>query len=574
MAKKEKKSDKMQIYLKSIRFEDPPFRKLKNITINFTQRITLIAGHNAIGKSTILGLIANASGLTNIEPEPDAIDSKNPLLNKSYLDLSEKAFNPKFEELFHLSKTSEYFDRTQLELKPNFYVTYSYEGRELIKKCNVTKRDANTLRIVPRTDSEFFGEKYCIGPDRKASIPTIYLGLSRLAPIGEFKTPSVRHEEAVGIAPEVQEYLQNIFGTVIGYEKNSDENFVQAVKNTNKYAIFPDFKFDTRAISSGQDSLGSIVTALASFHKVKSEMGGDYPGGILIIDELDAGLHPSAQVKLLDLLKQESKSLNLQIVATTHSLVSIKKIFDINAAQANNPEFENSVVYIWDTFNPFVMEAQPTFEQIRQEMSLEFEQPATKKPVINLFYEDEEAKFFLTKLMFHKARIFRRVKEKVQLKNNAAAEGCDMLNKIRKILAHTKGHVFVFDGDYKNSLKAKDKNCIVLPEGEQKTIDGVPPEVVIREYIISLISTSRANEVTPKTGGVVTTDRLTELIKIQKRNPNEKARETMKNWFKKNKAQIENLQIMKMWCNDNEQAIIDFSEKLERSIQFSLVNGS
>lgn len=53
-----------QIILKSLAIERPAFRKLKDLTIAFAPRITLIAGHNGIGKSTILALVANGSGLT------------------------------------------------------------------------------------------------------------------------------------------------------------------------------------------------------------------------------------------------------------------------------------------------------------------------------------------------------------------------------------------------------------------------------------------------------------------------------------------------------------------------------
>ncbi len=45
------------ITVKSISFDDTSFRKLANITIEFAPRITVIAGHNGIGKSTILALL-------------------------------------------------------------------------------------------------------------------------------------------------------------------------------------------------------------------------------------------------------------------------------------------------------------------------------------------------------------------------------------------------------------------------------------------------------------------------------------------------------------------------------------
>ena len=51
------------IKLRSLKFHPGnKFRKLEDLTLEFADRITLIAGHNGVGKSTILGLIASASG--------------------------------------------------------------------------------------------------------------------------------------------------------------------------------------------------------------------------------------------------------------------------------------------------------------------------------------------------------------------------------------------------------------------------------------------------------------------------------------------------------------------------------
>ena len=53
--------------------------------------------------------------------------------------------------------------------------------------------------------------------------------------------------------------------------------------------------------SVGQDNIGYIVSALVDFylHKKRTE---NYNGGILCIDEIDASLHPNAQLRLFDLL--------------------------------------------------------------------------------------------------------------------------------------------------------------------------------------------------------------------------------------------------------------------------------
>ena len=53
-----------RIKLQSLEFTESPFRKLRSLKVEFAERLTVIAGHNGIGKSTILGLVANTFGLT------------------------------------------------------------------------------------------------------------------------------------------------------------------------------------------------------------------------------------------------------------------------------------------------------------------------------------------------------------------------------------------------------------------------------------------------------------------------------------------------------------------------------
>lgn len=74
--------------ISKISFGDIPFRMFRNMDIHISERLTVIAGHNGIGKSTLLGLIANGSEL-------------KPTFGKT---LFNRTFQAQLHELFSLMK--------------------------------------------------------------------------------------------------------------------------------------------------------------------------------------------------------------------------------------------------------------------------------------------------------------------------------------------------------------------------------------------------------------------------------------------------------------------------------------
>lgn len=156
-----------KVQVKSLKFGKPPFRKLGNINIEFADRLTLIAGHNGIGKSTILGLVANTFGVT---------DRGGP---KSYFG---EAFSANIERIVYLALAE--VDETQKDVASAPVVTAYVNGTEVKKRCSMTRRSVwKRARVVPRTIDK--AEDDTVGQDAKIPLPTIYLGMRRLASAGE-----------------------------------------------------------------------------------------------------------------------------------------------------------------------------------------------------------------------------------------------------------------------------------------------------------------------------------------------------------------------------------------------------
>lgn len=371
-----------KVQVKSLTFGKPPFRKLGDIKIEFADRLTLIAGHNGIGKSTILGLVANTFGMTG-RGSP-----------KSYFG---DIFSANIERIVYLALAE--VDETQKDLASAPIVTADVNGAEVKKRCSMTRRSVwKRARVVPRTVDKSKDDK--VGQDAKIPLPTIYLGMRRLASAGEADEKEVA-SSSLDMHPDDRTLMKDFVGSVIhGIELNTDVTH-QTIKGAKKKTAQPGYtQHDALAVSMGQDSLGSMATALASFNQLKRDMGEAYPGGLLVIDEVDVGFHPHAIERLAKSLKTYANRLDLQIIATTHSPRLIEAVHPDGDGNANAPD---KVIYLLDTKYPRLANDQSLRAMLSDMAMLPDEEKPTRKrkarPTLAVYFEDDEAAQFCAGLI-------------------------------------------------------------------------------------------------------------------------------------------------------------------------------
>jgi len=369
-----------KVKVKSLTFGTPPFRKLGNFQIDFADRLTVIAGHNGIGKSTILGLVANTFGLT---------DKGGP---KSYFG---EAFYANIERIVYLALAE--VAEAQKDPASAPVVIATVDDVEVKKRCSMTQRGVwKRARVVPRTIEKADDDR--VGQDAKVPLPTIYLGLKRLASAGEADEKDVHSTKLAMHADDSALMVTFVSAVILGTELNTDVTH-QTIKGSNKKTAQPGYQLhDAFAVSMGQDSLGGIATSLASFNQLKRDMGDDYPGGLLVIDEMDVGFHPHAIERLVKSLKTYAKRLDLQIIATTHSPRLIEAVHPDGDGNAKAPD---SVIYLLDTQHPRLAPDQ-SLRAILADMAMlpDDEIPARrKKPKLGVYFEDNEAAEFCASLI-------------------------------------------------------------------------------------------------------------------------------------------------------------------------------
>ncbi|NVN91868.1 MAG: AAA family ATPase [Desulfuromonadales bacterium] len=544
------------IKIKSLNFESPPFRKLGSISIPFAERITVIAGHNGIGKSTILALVANGSGLS---------DAANP----SYFN---RAFQANLNEIIHLDYSKEYEDykNNGAEL-PSPFIEYEIDGEKLNKRCAITSRTARReVRVVSRNDPHKDklnpDGSVQVGKDAKVPLPTLYLGMTRMLPVGECDPALVNSILDNTINDDDATFIQTFINNVIPSGRNcSGTNNIttQSIKGTKKTTKHPDYAHSAKCVSLGQDSLSAIATALASFQKLKRDKT-DYPGGLLVIDELDAGFHPYAQKRLVKALANAAKKLQLQVLVTTHSVNLIEAIHPDSNPIGPGGKHDDAVVYLTDTLEPRVATS-CTLQEIKRDMSLE--PPPVIIPVktktLKIYLEDPEAHFVLERLLTRKLKMRVKREAGVNLKAIPLSAGCDNLIGFQQHDSYFRTVLIVLDADA--SIKGagkRTKNIIKLPGAVDSKGRGLSPERSLYEFIQSLATnTSKYPKSRIELAKMtISSDYLQNHLLDGDTNINE--RKSAKKWMNARLHYIKDWMLYELWLKEHPTQVKKFEDEL------------
>lgn len=520
-----------RIKVRSLEFGSPPFRKLGNLKLEFADRLTLIAGHNGIGKSTIQGLVANTFGV----PKGGS---------KSYFG---EPFYANIERIVYLALEEVVMAQQDPSAAPT--VVADVGGITVRKRCAMTQRtEWKRARVVPRTIDK--SDKDPVGQDAKVPLPTIFLGIKRLASIGEADEAEVASRRISMHHADRQLMADFVSSVIIGSQVTTDVTH-QSIKGSKKKTIQPGYTLhDAFAISMGQDSLASIATALASFNRLQREQGDAYCGGLLVIDELDVGFHPHAIDRLVRALKTHAKRLSLQIIATTHSPRLIEAVHPEGGGNQNAPD---KVIYLLDTRHPRLADDQ-SLVAILDDMALRQDDdvpPRAKKPVLGVYFEDPEGAQFCDALIPAAKRAALGRKLGVQIKLIPLGVGGSNLIGLPDKDPLFKDRVLVVDADTSIPKTAAARgNTIKLPCHKGAHGTDRSPENVMKIFLRAVIAAPsgplhdallRFNVTNP------TTDKVSNTF-FADDSSNSAQREASKGWWVCHWNQLKRWGVIREWA--------------------------
>lgn len=424
------------------------FRGLTNVEVEFGDFVTVVCGKNGTSKSSILGIAAQIFSF-----EKDYITDED----LPFLEISGGKFKSQYSDHFRISDK---FDPPG-SMRVNIELHDGYSDRNATGTLQLDKRGKSPRPVVRKNSTAPTPDK----ASRNFTHPVIFLSLKRLFPIAarkysvdDYAYLNAHKDEFIGLTNELL---------------NRQSSQATGTNGTISSAVAHGDNYDQESVSAGEDNAGQIILALLSFRKLKEEYPG-YKGGLLLIDEADAGLFPTAQINLLKILDRECKALNLQVVMTSHSPSLIEYAY----AQSQQYRRRYKTVYLSNTFGSIQVAQDWSWAKISADINTTTIAVGddTRIPKIHVYFEDgEAADFFGALLNRQPIKKFLNPLREVTL-------GCSNYLQLidKKVPEFAERSVICLDSDAEAQVKKKNPRTVVLLPG------ALPPDQLIFEHLYNL----------------------------------------------------------------------------------------
>lgn len=533
------------------------FRALDNVEIEFGTHITVICGKNGTSKSSILGIAAQIFSFEKNYLKDEELKFRSITGSNFKSSYSEHfRFSPKYDVPGSMDVAVELHD--------------GYSEKDASAELELSRRQASARAVVRKNTTAEKGKE-----SRNFTHPVIFLSLKRLQPIAsrEYKVRDFDYLNA-----HKQKFI-NLNNELLNKISSSATGTGGSINSAVAHAE----SYDQDSVSAGEDNAGQIILALMSFRKLKEEYP-DYKGGLLLIDEADAGLFPAAQTKLLEILDKECNDLHLQVVMTSHSPTLIERTYDLSRKYRR----KFKTVYLSDTFGPVKAMHDFSWSDIYSDLltTTVAASDEVALPKINVYFEDKEGfDFFNTLLFRHPSKKFINPLSEISL-------GCsNYIQLVQKgIPEFSIKSIIVLDADVEGT---ESLDSIVLLPGT------LPPDQLIFEFLYNLppddeiwnnpirftrsVFTRCASKITSTLSVTDNQINLKSFIEsYMQRNsddPKKKLREIFKDFYKTTEFQQFLAQRdrqknpWKRWVHDNQTACQEFRLLFEKRLAKTMRDG-
>lgn len=521
------------------------YRRLKDENFSFDQNVTAISGTNGTCKTSLLHIISNS--FKRVSANNNKFYDKNVM---KVINAINQSVNPKIETL---TKGDTIYNDPAPNLKGNLYSVRYMGDKTLDYRRHNTKKE-NRYAIKPH---------YSKGKNETLpECPVLYLNLGRLYNYGEFRNDDKINKIYCKLPEKYQNMLIKNYEDLTGIKiSNLSPNKMGDIKNRADF--LSDMEgIDSNTISSGEDNLYIILTALVSlryyFDNINSENSIE---SILLIDEIDATLHPGLQYELYDLIYDYSCNYKIQVVFTTHSLSLIEYIL----------EKKKQLIYLVNQGNSSQQLEDVNIHTIKKLLKHDFGTEITSMKKIPVFMEDDEARDFFDLVIDYMkdemklASIMNIAPYLYKVNTKMSAANLKTLFKDKYLMGSTMKSICILDGDQNDDLT----NMIMTLPGT-KSFENEIYDFLL--YLTENDSKLLKNQIFYNMGyqkNIIKKEIIDEIKKFENEQKESKVkgistkgkeREFNKELYKKHKNFF--ILLMKLWLESNEKEIKKFYDNL------------
>lgn len=480
------------------KIEIEKFRSLSNREVKLGKYLTIISGKNGTMKTTLLGLIAHPFSNDNEDAFHDPLKTLK-------------------GDVFRLS--------TKYDDNYSYYICLTTERGQKIKENvaiyvgDITNKSRHRIVVSGhnRGDGNF-------------NFNSSFLNLGRLNPIIE---TNAEEKKSITLTEQEKDELTRFYSSVFVSIEHND--FTPVSDDKKKKTFGPsgeNAKYDFNSISSGEDNIGSIFNKLVAFERASKN-------GILCIDEIEASLHPSAQVNMINYLYNWAKQRNVQIVLTTHSLHIIQTLYLNNKRDLDNGNIVIDFISFSQTTGDknYNIISNPEYALAYKELTLSSPEEISQKHKTTIYCEDEMAKHMIKSLLGRNLSKFVEIEHNLNYDQTNTGTDKNQLKSLCKnfpsILEKTNAFV-VFDADTtENEVRTIKSHTLyaILPDEEKFAIE--------RRILLYLITLPPNHEL------------FTKINKLQESVKNELIHECRINPANIERIKCVDIDNCKTWANNN-----------------------
>jgi predicted ATPase len=408
------------------------FRHITDLTLTFEHPVTVISGTNKIGKTSILLLLACSFErflkLDSTSPSPD---------------LREHSWKDVLQFTSHENVNNDYSYELNWRLGPKKLTGEAKRLSSSKSWSGLGKKSSDTSR----TNAKIRGREVRL------------IDLERILPSRSFSNALYRKANAAKRV-RLNEEVEQAFSYVFDMEQ---VELFEAGVHINKSCFLisrPEDSYSSFNAASGEEAVIYLLKDIIESPK----------NSLILIDEIEAGFHPSVQRKLADIVQYVSWRDKKQFVITTHSPTLI------SAFPSKSRRFIEKSLSGYRVI-PYI-----SHQTVRSKMD------SVGYPLIQLYCEDTLAAFLIQKILIDIAKSYPHFHKLVniiesgaiyQVKNDYERHKRNFPQYRNKI-----GYCAIFDGDHKdnsdysNYFENNSENALFIYPYE------APEKFLVRAYLM------------------------------------------------------------------------------------------